>query len=179
MYLNCHTYFSLRYGTLSPEELAQQAAALHIDTLVITDINNSTSTFAFVKACQEHNITPLVGIEFRHKNTPLFTGIAKNNEGFRELNQFLSEHILNKKKLPELAPPLAHCVIVYPFGKCQPDQLAAHEFTGIRPQELTRLITSPYRQHQKNSLCGNRSLLKTGLAMNYTATCAPLTTTSY
>ncbi|MBI9060828.1 MAG: DNA polymerase III subunit alpha [Marinilabiliaceae bacterium] len=152
MYLNCHTYFSLRYGTLSPEELAQQAASHHIDTLVITDINNSTSIFDFVKACQEHKITPLVGIEFRHKNTLLFTGIAKNNEGFRELNQFLSEHTLTKKQLPELAPPFEHCFIIYPFSKRTPDQLAAHEFTGIRPQELTRLVASPYRQHQDKLL---------------------------
>ena len=50
----------------------------------------------FIKACDEEGIHPVAGIEFREGNRYLYTGVAKNNEGFRELNEFLSEHRLER-----------------------------------------------------------------------------------
>ena len=41
MYLNTHTYYSLRYGTLAPEELPVLAKKYGVDTLVLSDINNT------------------------------------------------------------------------------------------------------------------------------------------
>ena len=99
MYLNCHSYYSLRYGTLSPEDLVKQALGLKTKTLVLTDINNSSAIFEFVKSCKENQIKPIVGIEFRKNNQYLYTGIAKNNEGFKELNSFLTEYNLAKEQL--------------------------------------------------------------------------------
>ncbi|NPA37123.1 MAG: DNA polymerase III subunit alpha [Chlorobi bacterium] len=91
MYL-CHSYHSLRYGTLSPEELVAAASSLDIDTLVLTDINSTSGVFNFVKTCQTHNIKPVIGIEFRIDNKLQFTCIAKNNEGFREMNEILTAY---------------------------------------------------------------------------------------
>ncbi|TAJ13200.1 DNA polymerase III subunit alpha [Marinilabiliaceae bacterium JC017] len=148
MYLNCHTYFSLRYGTLSPEELVQLAASLKVNTLILTDINNSTGILDFVKACREKDITPIAGIEFRRNNRPFYTGIATNNEGFRELNSFLTHHNLTKKTLPDIAPFFKHCYVIYPFGTRTPEQLNDNEYAGIRHRELTRLISSPFHNRQ-------------------------------
>lgn len=39
MYLNCHSYHSLRYGTLSIEGLVQQAVDCKVSVLALTDIN--------------------------------------------------------------------------------------------------------------------------------------------
>ena len=47
MYLNCHTYFSLRYGIMSPEELVRYAIENDIKTLVLTDINNTSCAGEF------------------------------------------------------------------------------------------------------------------------------------
>lgn len=152
MYLNCHTYFSLRYGTLSPEELVQLAASHKVDILVLTDINNSTGILDFIKACRKKNITPIVGIEFRHNNQPLYTGIAINNEGFRELNSFLTHHNLTNKPLPNNAPSFKHCYVVYPFSTHAPEQLNDNEYAGIRHRELNRLISSPFRDRQDKLL---------------------------
>ena len=80
MYLNCHSYFSLRYGTLSIEKLVETAKVMGISSLALTDINNSTGVMDFVKACKENNIKPISGIEFRKGDDHLFTGLAKNNE---------------------------------------------------------------------------------------------------
>jgi DNA polymerase-3 subunit alpha len=44
MYLNCHTYYSFKYGTFGPEELLQEAKAKGIPTLALTDINNTSAS---------------------------------------------------------------------------------------------------------------------------------------
>ena len=64
MYLNCHTYYSLRYGTMSVEQLVQEALAVSADTIVLTDINNSTAIPEFAGECSKNNIKAIAGIEF-------------------------------------------------------------------------------------------------------------------
>ena len=65
MHLNCHTYYSLKYGTLSPEQLADAAQAYGLTSLVLSDINNTSCAYQFIKACERRNIKALLGIEFR------------------------------------------------------------------------------------------------------------------
>jgi DNA polymerase-3 subunit alpha len=36
MYLNCHSYFSLRYGTFAPEDLPGIAKSYGVDALVFS-----------------------------------------------------------------------------------------------------------------------------------------------
>jgi DNA polymerase-3 subunit alpha len=93
MFLNCHTYYSLRYGTLSPKQLITAAQVNGRKALVLTDINNTSCSYEFITKCTQVGIKPILGIEFRKKHQLLYIGIAKNNEGFRALNQFLSEYI--------------------------------------------------------------------------------------
>ena len=66
MYLNCHSYYSLRYGTMAVETLVEEASRLGIGTLALTDINNSTGMVDFVRSCNDHGIHPIAGIEFRN-----------------------------------------------------------------------------------------------------------------
>jgi DNA polymerase III alpha subunit len=83
MYLNCHSYHSLRYGTLSPEELVYAAMYKNIDCLVLTDVNNVSCAYDFVRECIKHCIQPVLGMEFRSTEGKfLYIGIAKNNAGF-------------------------------------------------------------------------------------------------
>jgi DNA polymerase III alpha subunit len=114
MYLNVHSQYSLRYGTMSIPNLVEEAAARGITQMVLTDINNSTGIIEFMRVCDEHGIKPIVGIEFRRNKHLLYVGIAQNKEGMRELNEFLSEHNLEKKPLPDSAPPFKIAYTVYP-----------------------------------------------------------------
>ncbi|MRR36256.1 PHP domain-containing protein, partial [bacterium] len=84
MYINCHSYYSLRYGTLSVERLSELAAAAGVERMVLTDINNTTGVPDFVRECRSRSITPTAGMEFRDCNRILYLGIARNNEGDRE-----------------------------------------------------------------------------------------------
>ena len=101
MYLNCHSYYSLRYGTMAVETLVEEAARLGIESLVLTDINNSMGMVDFVRVCHKHGIQPIAGIEYRNGDKFLYTGIAQNPHGFRELNDFLSYHNETGLPLPE------------------------------------------------------------------------------
>ncbi len=116
MYLNCHSYYSLRYGTISIENLVEEAVKNHIPAMALTDINNSTGIMEFVKACKEKGIKPIAGIEFQRDDRLLFTGIARNNDGFRELNEFLSNHNLHNLPLPDIAPEFNNVIVIYPFS---------------------------------------------------------------
>ncbi len=78
MYLNCHSYHSLRYGTLSLDELVQQAKACNVKVLALTDINTITGIYDFAKACKEAGIKPIVGMEIRDNvNRLLYITLAK------------------------------------------------------------------------------------------------------
>ena len=153
MYLNCHSYYSLRYGTLSIDALIEYALNYNLQSLTLTDINNSMGIPDFVKKCREHGIKPLAGIEFRDtENQLLYIGIAKNNDGFRELNAFLSKYNLAKRKLPQIAPEFNHVFIIYPFSSRKNPKLRDHEFIGIRPKEIKKLISSPFSHNQDKLL---------------------------
>ena len=145
MYLNCHSYFSLRYGTISLENLVEGAAALGIPYLALTDINNSTGCLDFVKLCFEKNIKPIVGVEFRCKDHRLYTCIAINNEGFREINDYLTQHLVEGVVLSSSAPRFEHVYVLYPFGVKSPNQLSDNEFTGVCPWEIRKIVASEYR----------------------------------
>ncbi|MCW3785339.1 DNA polymerase III subunit alpha [Plebeiibacterium sediminum] len=148
MHLNTHTYYSLRYGILSPEDLAQQSSSLGIKVMVLTDINNSTGLFDFIKACREVGITALAGIEFRRNHKLLYIGIAKNNQGYMELNNFLTRHNLSNTELPYKPNSFDHVYFIYPYGSIQPKDLQENEFVGIQPLQLRKLISSSFRYQQ-------------------------------
>jgi error-prone DNA polymerase len=145
MYLNCHTYYSLRYGTMAPETLVSAAAKLGIESLALTDINNSTGMVDFVKCCREHGIHPIAGIEFRNGDQYLYTGIARNQNGFRELNEFLSYHNETGLPFPATAPVTADVWFIYAFGNAPTRRLKDNELIGVRPSDLNKLLTSPWR----------------------------------
>ncbi len=140
MYLNTHSYYSLRYGTFSVEALVRQAKKLGVAAMALTDINNVTGIPDFVKACKKEGIKPIGGIEFREKNRLLYIGIAKNNNGFRQLNRLLSHSALNKQPLPYPCPELSDVYIIYPYGTRLNRPLLNHEWIGIKPSQGSTLI---------------------------------------
>lgn len=141
MYLNCHTYFSFRYGTMSIDQLLGEAMRCDISTLVLTDINNTSACLEFARQCEIHNIKPIVGIDFRNGAKQQFIGIAQNNEGFLELNRFLSKHLMEKRPIPVKAPAFEHCYVIYPLSHYRQltKPLRPNEYIGVHVSELNRL----------------------------------------
>ncbi|MDZ7738675.1 MAG: DNA polymerase III subunit alpha [Bacteroidales bacterium] len=108
-------------------------------TLALTDINNSTAIPGFVSCCVKAGIKPVAGIEFRKGDRLLYTGIARNNEGFRELNDFLSGHNINKSPLPFPAPEFSQAYIIYTLDNKPEHALRENERINVSPDTISRL----------------------------------------
>ncbi len=144
MLLNLHSYYSLRYGVLSIEQLIAGLTYKGYDTAVLTDINNSTGSLIFIKACQEAGLNGLAGVEFRNGDELLYICIARNEEGFREINGQLTLANRTKKPLPVVAPEFRHVTVIYPFGKKLHRALRDREYIGIRHFHLNKIrLQSP------------------------------------
>jgi len=166
MYLNCHTGFSFKYGALPIKILFEEAKRCGIHKLALTEINNVASYLELLRICDEnkpqangltrfgkisYDLNIAVGIEFRSgENELLYIIIAKNNDGFEKLNRFLSFHNREEKKFPPRAPEIEHVFVIYPFRKIEPELLLAHEFIGVRSDELPAFAVDPSQKSYFN-----------------------------
>jgi error-prone DNA polymerase len=125
---------------MSVEQLVQKASDSKAGTIVLTDINNSTAIPEFAGECIRNNIRPVAGIEFRSGNDLLYTGIARNNNGMKELNEFLSRCNFEKTTLPFPAPCFSDSYVIYPFINPPQRRMYDNERTGIRIADVNRLL---------------------------------------
>ena len=147
MHLTFNSYYSLRYGTIPVDKIPSIALEAGAESVLLADINNSTGIIDFVKACNKEGIKPMAGMEFRDGNKLLYTGIAENNEGFKELNDLMSRSNLQHTPLPFPAPPFCNVFVVYSFGSRQISELAENEYIGIAPADITKMPFSDYRKN--------------------------------
>jgi len=157
LYLNCHSVFSFRYGTLRISQLLDLAKQHEQKSLVLTDINNTSACLNFVREAELASIKPVLGIDFRNGAKQQFIGIAKNNQGFEELNRYLSSFLhqtaVEQSRLtnfPKRAPEFDQAFVIYPFERFRHQfiGLKENEFIGISMEQLKHLPFSPWRGHQ-------------------------------
>ncbi|MCY7409782.1 MAG: PHP domain-containing protein, partial [Chitinophagales bacterium] len=166
MYLNCHTYYSFKFGALSTEDLLAEAQSKGVSKFVLSDINNTSAILDFHRLAKKYNVQPVAGIDFRNGVQQKFIGIAKNHEGFFELNNFLSKCLHEVKEsmtareteIPDLAPSFQNAFIVYPFKNVERNPVL-HEHlirdsthsssgkVGVGLSDLNRLRFSPWKYH--------------------------------
>jgi DNA-directed DNA polymerase III PolC len=138
MFLNCKTYFSFRYGTYTTDELVTHAAALGHESIALTNINNTCDTWDFVDSCEQKKVKPVAGTEIRNGDDFLYILLAKNNDGFAEINEFLSCHLELKLSFPT-RPEFEHVYIVYALGCFPAAELSTNELIGVLPTEANKL----------------------------------------
>ena len=148
MYLNCHSFHSLRYGTIPLMELISRASACGVKAMALTDINTVTGIYDFIKGCQDVGIKPIVGMEFRCDHQLRYIGLAKNASGLAEMNRFLTRHNFENTTLPLDAPDFKDVFVIYPLENV-PDLLKENEYIGIRPEELPKLVLSDWKNRQQ------------------------------
>jgi len=148
MYFNCHSFHSLRYGTIPVEELIAHGVRCGVTAMALTDINTVTGIYEFIKGCSDAGIKPIVGMEFRWDHQLRFIGLAKNAEGLAEMNVFLTQHNFKDIILPPAAPDFQHVIIIYPLENV-PAVLKENEFIGIRPEQLPKLVLSDWKNMQE------------------------------
>jgi DNA-directed DNA polymerase III PolC len=151
MYLNCHTGFSFKYGTLPVQTLFDEAKRCGVKKLILTEIHNTGSYMEMIRICEKnkdvgngltqfgkeaYNLAIAVGIEFRKDDQLAYVAIAKNNSGFEELTRFQSYLNREGKEVPNHAPKFDNVFIIYPFGKIESEKLQHHEFVGVPHHQL-------------------------------------------
>lgn len=146
MYLNCHSYHSLRYGTISVKELVQQCVELNIQVAALTDINTITGAYDFQRLCRKHSIKPVVGMEIRNDNSLYYICLAKSKHGLGEINRLLTGHNCEGKELPKYHPPFSDVFTIYPLNDF-PVKLRSNEYIGVRSEELTLLIIPKLKRY--------------------------------
>lgn len=164
MYINCHTAFSYKYGTMTVQQLFDEAKRCGVHKLVLTEINNTASYIEMMRLCEKNRamqgdltrygepayaLDIAVGVEFRHDRELRYIAISKNNRGFEAINRFLSYHNREGKPVPRRAPEFDDVFIVYPYGcGLEPAQLRGHEFIAVTKHQLNQFaVQAPYREH--------------------------------
>lgn len=149
MYLNTHTYYSLRYGTIAPKELISSLLQQNVTSICLTDINSTSSNLEFVRLASKNSIKPILGVDFRNKATQKFILIATNNNGYHNINNYLSEFLHTKDfEIPDKAKKLANTFVIYPFENGI-TELNENEYIGIKPTDLNQLRLSKWRHQQE------------------------------
>ena len=148
MLLNCHTYYSFGYGTISIDQLFAEVKHKGYSSFVVSDINNTSAIIDSQRLIKDYNIKAIPGIDFRNGIKQKYIGIAQNNEGYRELNEHLSKHLHSKTNFEDDAPPFANAYVIYPFKGYNGKILLPNEFIGISVNELKSFPFSKAKHYQ-------------------------------
>ncbi|MEO6915163.1 MAG: PHP domain-containing protein, partial [Chitinophagaceae bacterium] len=143
MYLNCKSWFSFHFGTIRTETLVKRAAELGIETMALTNINNTCDTWDFVEFARNYKIKPVTGTEIRNGSLFCYILLAKNNAGFSAINRFLSEHNGERKAFPMKFPGHEEVFVIYPFGATAITALEPNEFIGVQSTEINKIFSVP------------------------------------
>lgn len=177
MFLNAHSWFSFHYGTLPVEELLEEAREYGVKRLALTDINNTSGMLDFIRLAPKYNIQPIAGIEFRHGHELRFIALAANNDGFEEINRFLSSCLMKAAAegesatkaaahVPLKAPAFRNAFVIYPFSSPPTHKLRENEYIGIRPSEINRYLHSPVRSKNNCIALAPVTLTKSSASFN-------------
>ncbi len=145
MFLNTHSYYSLRYGTIKPKKLLITAAERGVGCFALTDINTTSACLDFVRLAPKYAIKPVLGVDFRNGAQQQFIMLAKDNVGFEQINSYLSHFLHSKEYIPNRAKHLSQTLVIYPFTTFKGDILSASEFLGVKIEGLNKLKFSPWK----------------------------------
>ena len=145
MYINTHSYYSLKYGTLSVKNVVELGRQQGLSAMALTDINNTSGCIDFSREAEKAGIKPVIGIDFRKGTDCYFIGLARSMEGFGELNSHLSAILHGEEILEDEAPPFYCAYVIYPLRRLEQlkRELYGNEFIGIHAEDLKRLSLSP------------------------------------
>ena len=146
MLLNCHTYYSLCYGTFAPQALVDQVRQRGYSSFALTDINNTSACLDALRHAQEDSFHLVIGIDFRNGAQQQYIALARTNAGFAALNAHLSQHLHQSLPFAPQAPPLPGVYIIYPLAAylaLEDKTLRAHEYVGLSPRDVANMAIRP------------------------------------
>ena len=155
MIFHIHSYFSLRYGLLAPEDIMAWAGRERMG-LVLGDINNASAACNWLKAASEQSEARAhVGVHIKNGAQDLYLLISRSQTGFAAINRFVSDYLLNEKPFPVHPPKLKDCdalVFFKDWHKQDPGSLPMHAWVAVRAEDLPRLRLSPWKRESERLL---------------------------
>lgn len=162
MVFHIHSYFSLRYGLLAPEDIMAWAGRERM-SLVLGDINNASAACNWLKAAREQSEARAhVGVHIKNGAQDLYLLISRSQTGFAAINRFVSDYLLNEKPFPVHPPRLKDCdalVFFKDWHKQDPGSLPMHAWVAVRAEDLPRLRLSPWKRESERLLAYKRMSL--------------------
>lgn len=150
MFLNTHSYYSLRYGTIPAKDLISLMKSMNTDVFSFTDINATTMSLDVFKIAKNIGIKVVLGVDFRNKAQQQFIMLAKNNIGFQNINTYLSGFLHQPNfTIPNTAKQLKNTIVIYPFHSFDNVILKTNEYLGVRIQDIGKLRLSKWIYQQE------------------------------
>ena len=152
MLVNTHSYYSLRYGAVSPKDWVSLFKAQPWSHMALTDINNTSACMtALYLLKDEVGKQPVIGVDFRNGTQQKYVVLARNWEGFKQINDHLSWHLSRKVKFPERAPReyLKDTWIIYKNREgIEVSTLENNELIGVGPELISSLHIHKLRAYE-------------------------------
>jgi len=145
---------------MSPRALLEQAKAMNITSLALTDINHSGACQDFMRMAPANGIKPVIGVDFRNPGRKkklndgvawqqMYVVVAKNNTGFYEINTHLSYHVQNKLPFDAIAPAFENAYVIYPLHSYDGRKLGENELIGITQYDVNPFALSKWKVSAK------------------------------
>lgn len=150
--VHVHSYFSLRYGTTAPLEAAETLRDEGWETFLFADVNNTSATWDIKRWFKKENFLGLTGVDFKNNVTTVYVAVPVSEEGFREVNEWLSFHLHEKKDFPERAPEWQHVKVIYPLDQVRDwpmDIMRENEWVSVAPHEINRWRISRWKDFER------------------------------
>src|SRR5918992_2698920 len=120
VHLHCRSYFSIKDGAYSPEELARRAAESGMSAVALTDRNGLYGAVRFTDACRQVGIKPILGswltLGGRAAEARRMSGatgstsfhvllLARDARGYANLCRLITEgHMAGERGEPSVSP---------------------------------------------------------------------------
>jgi error-prone DNA polymerase len=110
VHLDVRSFFSLKDGAFSPEDLARRAAGLGMPAVALTDRDGLYGTARFVDACEKVGVRPILGATLTVRDSspgPAATSVillAQDERGYANLCRLITDaHMIGERGDPSLA----------------------------------------------------------------------------
>jgi len=131
---------------MSPNDLLSEVSSLNIDAIALTDINSTSTALDFIRLAKTKEVKVVLGVDFRNKASQKFIMLAKNNEGFKNINDYLSSFLHSKQfSIPDKAESYKNTYVIYPFDSFKNDHLHENEFIGVKINDIGKLRFSKWK----------------------------------
>jgi error-prone DNA polymerase len=150
VHLDVRSFFSLKEGAFSPEELAARAAELGMPAVALTDRDGLYGAVRFAAACERVGVRPILGASISLRTAANADAsvvlLARDDEGYANLCRLLTDaHMLGERGDPHLAceQVLAHSrgLVALLGPRSEPGRLALSQ----RPAAARRAL-DPWRE---------------------------------